>query len=103
MADARSDHNPDLRPDCAKCAGLCCVAPAFAVSADFAISKPAGRPCPNLQPDFRCGIHPRLREMGFRGCVAYDCFGAGQRVTQTTLTGSDWRTRPETARRVFAA
>jgi hypothetical protein len=31
--------------------------PAFAKSSDFAIDKPAGRACPNLQDDFRCGIH----------------------------------------------
>jgi hypothetical protein len=58
------------------------VVPAFAVSADFAIDKPAGQPCPNLRPDFRCGIHERLRDKGFAGCTAYDCFGAGQRVSR---------------------
>lgn len=71
----------ELRADCARCEGLCCVAPAFARSADFAIDKPAGEPCPNLLDDFRCGIHDRLRERGFPGCVVFDCFGAGQRLT----------------------
>ena len=71
-----------LRADCAQCVGLCCVAPAFAVSADFAIDKAAGQPCPNLQADFRCGIHAGLRDRGFRGCAVYDCFGAGQRVSR---------------------
>ena len=33
------------------------VAPAFARSADFAVDKPAGTACTNLQADFRCGIH----------------------------------------------
>jgi hypothetical protein len=70
-----------LRADCSRCVGLCCVVPAFARSADFAIDKPAGRPCPNLGADFRCGIHDRLRPAGFPGCAAFDCFGAGQRVT----------------------
>ncbi|RQX15913.1 oxetanocin A resistance protein, partial [Micromonospora arida] len=37
-----------LRADCGRCFGLCCVVPAFAASADFAIDKPAGSPCPNL-------------------------------------------------------
>ena len=32
----------DLRADCARCAGLCCVVPAFTESADFAIDKPSG-------------------------------------------------------------
>ena len=92
-----------LRPDCATCAGLCCVAPAFAASADFAIDKPAGRPCPNLLADFRCGIHASLRDRGFPGCVAFDCFGAGQRVTRETYGGLDWRADPDMASRMFAA
>jgi hypothetical protein len=71
----------DLTADCARCRALCCVAPAFARSADFPITKPAGVPCPNLLADQRCGIHDRLRDTGFRGCVGYDCFGAGQRLS----------------------
>lgn len=70
-----------LRADCSACIGLCCVALTLTRSADFAIDKPAGEPCPNLRSDFRCAIHASLRERGFPGCVAYDCFGAGQRVT----------------------
>jgi uncharacterized protein YjbI with pentapeptide repeats len=92
-----------LRADCAQCVGLCCVAPAFSVSADFAIDKVAGRPCPNLQEDFRCGIHARLRDRGFRGCAAYDCFGAGQRVSQELFPGADWRAGPGIAPRLFSA
>ncbi len=94
---------PVLRPDCSSCVGLCCVAPAFSASADFAIDKAAGRPCPNLQADFRCGIHASLRDRGFPGCVAFDCFGAGQRVTKETFGGADWRTDPEIAPEMFAA
>jgi uncharacterized protein YjbI with pentapeptide repeats len=82
----------DLRGDCARCFGLCCVALPFARSADFAIDKPAGKPCPNLQGDHRCGIHARLRQKGFTGCTVYDCFGAGQKVSQVTFGGQDWRT-----------
>jgi uncharacterized protein YjbI with pentapeptide repeats len=92
-----------LRADCGSCVGLCCVALAFATSADFAFDKPAGDACPNLRPDSRCGIHPRLREEGMPGCVAYDCFGAGQQVTQVTFAGSDWRRSPGTAVRMFDA
>nr|WP_166757161.1 pentapeptide repeat-containing protein [Modestobacter marinus] len=88
LADARRD----LTADCSRCNGLCCVLPAFAASADFAIDKPAGTPCPNLQPDSRCGIHDRLRDRGFPGCTVFDCFGAGQRVTQDVFGGADWRT-----------
>jgi len=81
----------ELVADCGRCFGLCCVAPAFAASADFAINKDAGRPCPNLGSDSRCGIHAHLRERGFRGCAVYDCFGAGQHVAQGTFGGRDWR------------
>ena len=85
----------DLRADCTRCFALCCVVPAFTRSADFAIDKPANQPCPNLQPDFRCGIHTDLRPRGFGGCTVYDCFGAGQQASQVTFGGRDWRQHPE--------
>ncbi|GAA2074495.1 pentapeptide repeat-containing protein [Actinomadura alba] len=91
----------ELRADCGSCFGLCCVALPFAASADFAIGKEAGRPCPNLQADFRCGIHSHLRQKGFPGCTVFDCFGAGQKVSQLTFAGRDWRQDPHTARRMF--
>ncbi|WP_460446700.1 pentapeptide repeat-containing protein [Angustibacter aerolatus] len=97
------DVRQELRADCARCAGLCCVAPAFTASADFAIDKPAGRPCPNLLADSRCGIHDVLPQRGFRGCVTFDCLGAGQATVQRTFGGRDWRESPELARSVFAA
>lgn len=89
--------------DCSRCFGLCCVAPAFAASADFAIDKPAGRPCPNLDTAFRCSVHAGLRERGFAGCTVYDCFGAGQRIAQVTFGGRDWRAHPADAGRMFDA
>jgi hypothetical protein len=67
---------------------LCCVLLPFARSADFAFDKPAGEPCRHLATDHRCRIHDRLGESGMRGCVAYDCFGAGQAVTQSGRTAS---------------
>ncbi|MFE3884014.1 pentapeptide repeat-containing protein [Streptomyces lydicus] len=90
-----------LQSDCGSCFGLCCVALPFAASADFAIDKDAGRPCPNLQTDFRCGIHTELRPRGFSGCTVFDCFGAGQKVSQVTFGGRDWRQAPGTARQMF--
>ncbi|WP_261720209.1 pentapeptide repeat-containing protein [Streptomyces sp. FZ201] len=91
-----------LRGDCANCFGLCCVALPFAKSADFPVDKRAGTPCRNLRDDHRCGIHDRLRERGWSGCTVYDCFGAGQRVSQATFGGEDWRTgSAEHARRMF--
>lgn len=91
----------DLRADCEQCFALCCIAPAFSVSADFPITKKAGQVCPHLQTDFRCGIHTRLRQQGFRGCAVYDCFGAGQKVSQITFGGRDRRQTPQTAKQMF--
>lgn len=70
-----------LAADCGACAALCCAGPVFVRSADFAIDKPAGVPCPHLAGDLGCTIHDRLRASGFPGCAVYDCLGAGQRLT----------------------
>ncbi|HYO42873.1 MAG TPA: pentapeptide repeat-containing protein [Candidatus Limnocylindrales bacterium] len=92
-----------LSADCERCVGLCCVAPLFVKSAEFAFDKFAGDPCPNLAADNRCGIHARLRASGFPGCVTYDCFGAGQRVSSELLPGADWRADAGTAAALFTA
>jgi hypothetical protein len=97
-----SDARAHLRADCSSCVALCCVGPAFAASADFAIDKPAGVPCPNLRSDDLCGIHDRLRERGFPGCQVFDCFGAGQHVTQGTFGGRSRRESPELGSSMFA-
>ncbi|SDS90813.1 Pentapeptide repeat-containing protein [Nocardioides scoriae] len=91
-----SPSRADLVADCSRCVGLCCVVPAFAPSADFALDKPAGVPCPHLglhpAEHFGCTIHTELPERGFAGCTVYDCFGAGQRVAQApSYAGHDWR------------
>jgi uncharacterized protein YjbI with pentapeptide repeats len=93
--------SPTLHADCANCFALCCVALPFAKSNDFAVNKPAGTPCKNLQQDFRCGIHTRLRDTGFQGCTVFDCFGAGQQVSQVTFGGRDWRSHPGTAAQMY--
>ncbi len=92
---------PVLQADCSNCFALCCVALPFAKSNDFAVNKPAGTPCKNLQDDFRCAIHTRLRDTGFQGCTVFDCFGAGQQVSQVTFGGRDWRAHPETRAEMF--
>lgn len=97
------DRRLDLVADCSSCFGLCCVALAFERSTDFPIDKRAGEPCVNLQTDFSCGIHSRLREEGFRGSAVYDCFGAGQQVAQVTFEGVSWRDAPDTSAAMFAA
>jgi hypothetical protein len=88
--------------DCANCVGLCCVALAFARSADFAFDKAAGDPCVNLDDDFLCTIHPHLRERGFKGCTVFDCFGAGQKVSQHTFGGESWLANPGSRADMFA-
>ncbi|WP_053696355.1 pentapeptide repeat-containing protein [Streptomyces sp. NRRL F-5755] len=100
-APSAGDGRLDLQADCGSCFGLCCVALPFAASADFAVDKPAGKPCGNLQADFSCGIHARLRDKGFSGCTVFDCFGAGQKVSQVTFGGTDWRSAPDSARPMF--
>lgn len=92
---------PLLQADCSQCFALCCVALPFAKSTDFAVNKSAGTPCKNLRQDFRCGIHTGLREQGFQGCTVFDCFGAGQQVSQVTFGGRDWRAHPATAGSMF--
>ncbi|MEW4369807.1 pentapeptide repeat-containing protein [Paenibacillus kandeliae] len=91
----------DLRADCEKCFGLCCVALNFSASEGFPIDKPAGTPCIHLQTNFRCGIHDALNKRGLKGCITFDCFGAGQKVSQVSYQGIDWRKEPDTAQPMF--
>lgn len=83
-----------LSADCSKCAALCCVALAFDKSTQFAIDKAAGDACPNLDRACRCKIHSELENRGFGGCTKYDCYGAGQRVTQEVFDGRSWQDDP---------
>ena len=57
-----TNHNDHLKANCEKCFGLCCVALPFAASVDFAVNKDGGKPCSNLQSDFKCSIHKILEE-----------------------------------------
>lgn len=90
-----------LQADCQSCFGLCCTALNIVASSDFAINKPAGTPCPNLQDNYSCHIHSQLRETGFKGCTVFDCLGAGQQVSQVTFHGQDWRQSREHADKMF--
>lgn len=91
----------DLRADCENCFALCCVGLHFAASVDFAVDKLAGTPCTNLLTDYRCGIHKGLRKLGYKGCMVFECFGAGQKVSQVTFKGVSWRESPKIAREMF--
>lgn len=96
-----SNTNNSLRADCGKCFGLCCVALYFSAFEGFPVDKEAGQPCMNLEKDFRCSVHNKLRELGLKGCTAYDCFGAGQKVAQITYGGQDWSKVPESAEQMY--
>jgi len=95
-----------LKADCSACAALCCVIPPFDAVQGFGFDKAAETPCHHLCADHRCGIHTELMDRGFAGCVAFDCLGAGQKLTAQAVErfgSADWRARPEVARWLFAA
>jgi hypothetical protein len=83
-----------LRADCANCSALCCMALAFDRSSLFAIDKPAGEPCPNLDACGQCRVHDQRAELGFGGCIAFDCQGAGQRATNLFRAQGGWMKNP---------
>ncbi|MGL4772320.1 MAG: pentapeptide repeat-containing protein [Clostridium sp.] len=90
-----------LKINCEKCFGFCCVALFFSSSDGFPQNKEAGKPCMNLEEDFKCKIHKDLRKKGLKGCTSYDCFGAGQKVATHTYGGVDWRKDKNTAKEMF--
>lgn len=90
-----------LKIECSKCSGLCCTALYCTKTDGFPEDKAAGVPCVNLMPDFRCAIHSQLKKKQMRGCLAYDCFGAGQAVTQMYPHGKNWKENPKQAEEIF--
>jgi hypothetical protein len=77
------------------------VAPPFDAAQGFGHDKPAHEPCRHLEPDFRCRIHGQLAQNGYPGCAGFDCFGAGQRVTQEFFGGANWSQSPDIAAGMF--
>ena len=92
-----------LTINCEQCCGLCCVALYYAKTDGFPSDKTAGIPCQNLSPDFRCAVHSGLLSSRLKGCMAYECLGAGQKVTQHLFPGINWRTNPEKAEQIYKA
>ena len=90
-----------LKIDCKKCSGLCCVALYCMKTDGFPANKEAGVPCQYLRTDFRCDIHAKLGSKNMRGCLAYDCFGAGQKVTQNCFPKVDWKSSPNHTNVIF--
>lgn len=87
--------------DCSKCFGLCCTALSFERSSQFGHDKLGGQPCQYLQADFRCRIHERLEDLGYGGCDAFDCLGAGQRAS-AAFAALNWQSDSSIARRLYA-
>ncbi|WP_417250590.1 hypothetical protein [Celeribacter sp.] len=90
----------DFTSDCGNCAALCCLALAFDKGEHFAHDKAAGEPCKHLD-HHDCSIHTNLAERGYKGCAAYECAGAGQRVT--AMFGQSWREVPKQVAPMMAA
>ncbi|MDK2867643.1 MAG: hypothetical protein PWP51_1784 [Clostridiales bacterium] len=89
-----------LQSDCSNCSGLCCVALYFSKTEGFPENKAAGKPCLYLQPDYLCKIHESLVDKNMKGCIGYDCYGAGQAVT-AMYKGDTWQSSPERAQEIF--
>ncbi|WP_310621067.1 hypothetical protein [Flexibacterium corallicola] len=50
--------------------------------------------CSNLDCKGLCKIHSKLEENGFKGCIRFSCFGAGQRVSNEIFGGLSWQSDP---------
>ena len=92
---------PPFTADCEKCFGLCCTALSFERSDQFGHDKLGGQPCQFLQSDFRCRIHARREDLGYGGCEAFDCLGAGQKAS-AAFAALNWRNDSGVARRLYA-
>lgn len=90
-----------LKVDCSKCSGLCCTALFFSKIDGFPENKKAGKPCTKLQNDYQCKIHHELEKLNMKGCIGYDCFGAGQHVTQFIYQCETWQTMQEQSKEIF--
>jgi len=93
----------DMKIDCNKCFGLCCIALNFSASDGFPEDKAAGIACLNLEDGYTCAVHKELKKEGYRGCLGYDCLGAGQKISQITFKGKDWKQYPESSGKMFSA
>lgn len=102
MEEADAIDGSLLRADCVRCMDLCCVALSFDRSEWFSFDKAADVPCRYLSSR-GCAVHASLAQRGLAGCMAYDCYGAGQRVTDTLFAGRSWRSHPELAPAMFSA
>lgn len=87
---------------CHECCGLCCIALCFFKMDGFPEDKCAGVACSHLQSDTMCDVHAALAVKGYRGCIGYDCFGAGQYVTQHLYHGTLSFEKPRQREELYA-
>jgi hypothetical protein len=93
----------NFRADCSKCCGLCCVVPDLLAVQGFRVDKPAHTPCVHLDDGQRCSIHSMRKFHGYPACEGFDCFGAGQWITQRLFNGARWSDSTDLANQMFAA
>ncbi len=89
IEEKNSDGGFDYKADCERCAGLCCIVFAHHTRNGFPEYKAGNKPCKNLTSAGRCTVFADLEAEGYLTCRPYDCYGAGQIVTQTLLTDPD--------------
>jgi len=94
---------PLYRADCSRCCGLCCVVPGQLAAQGFRADKPAETPCAHLNGIHRCSIHATRRLQGYTPCENFDCYGAGQWITQHLFQGARWSETSDLAQQMFAA
>lgn len=99
--ERQKELKEQLRIRCEECTGLCCVALYCMKTDGFPANKEAGVPCMHLMPDHRCDIHAELQERKMKGCLGYDCFGAGQKATKICENNGIWTTGEQQAKLVF--
>jgi hypothetical protein len=92
-----------FRADCSRCCGLCCVAPAFLAVQGFGEDKPADTPCRHLTHIGHCTVYAERAAVGYTACAGFDCFGAGQWITQDLFAGARWTDSVEIGEQMFAA
>lgn len=92
-----------FRADCSQCCGLCCVVPPFLAVQGFGKDKRADTACAHLNCAGRCSIHTTRDLHGYIACQGFDCYGAGQWITQDLFAGATWADGPKIAGAMFAA
>lgn len=67
----------------------------------FPENKVSGKACSHLKKDFQCDIHQELSSKKMRGCLSYDCFGAGQKTTHSFPSSVDWQSSSQQKGAIF--